>query len=67
MADEVEFCICQCFFNRNIFLKSYEAHVVFESEEQFQYDYKRVYRHFMYLKVSKFVTFKTVAERGIAN
>ena len=52
MADEREFCVCQCFFTHNIFLKNYEAHIVFESEEQFQYDYRRVCRDFFYFKVS---------------
>ena len=46
MADEGEFFVCQCFYTHNIFLKNYESHVVFESEEQFQYDYQRVCRHF---------------------
>ena len=39
---EGEAFVCQCFFTHNIFLKNYEAHVVFESEEQFQCDYRRV-------------------------
>lgn len=42
MAGRARFCVCQCFFSRNIFLKSYECHVVFENEQQFQNDYKRV-------------------------
>lgn len=52
MAEEKEFCICQCFFSRNIFRKDYEVDAVFESEEQSPYDYKRVRRHFSYLKDS---------------
>lgn len=42
MAGRAQFCVCQCFFSRNIFLKNYECHVVFENEQQFQNDYKRV-------------------------
>ena len=42
MAGRARYCVCQCFFSRNIFLKSYECHVVFENEQQFQNDYKRV-------------------------
>ena len=52
MVEEKEFCICQCFFSRTIFLKDYEADVVFESEEQSQRDCKRERRNFFYLKVS---------------
>ena len=37
--------VCQCFFTHNIFLKNYEAHVVFESEEQLQCDYRRVCKY----------------------
>lgn len=42
MADGREFFACECFFTHNIFLKNYEAHIVFESEEQFQCDYRKV-------------------------
>ena len=42
MADEGEYFVCQCFFTHNIFLKEYEAHFVFESEQQFKSDYWRV-------------------------
>ena len=52
MADEREFYVCQCFFTHNIFLKNYEAHVVFENEEQFQYDYRRVCMDFCILKLA---------------
>lgn len=51
MADEREFYVCQCFFTHNIFLKNYEAHVVFESEEKFQYDYRRVCSDFYIFKL----------------
>ncbi|XP_068750350.1 2-oxoglutarate and iron-dependent oxygenase domain-containing protein 2-like [Montipora capricornis] len=44
MAGETQFCVCQCFLSHNIFLKNYEAHIVFENEGQFQYDYQRVLR-----------------------
>lgn len=42
---EGEAFVCQCFFTHNIFLKNYEAHVVFESEEQFQCDYRMVCKY----------------------
>ena len=42
---EGEAFVCQCFFTHNIFLKNYEAHVVFESEEQFQCDYRKVCKY----------------------
>lgn len=46
MADAEEYFVCQCFFTHNIFLKEYEAHVVFESEQQFQNDYRKVCTNF---------------------
>ena len=51
MADAEEYIVCQCFFTHNIFLKEYEAHVVFESEQQFQSDYCRVCTNFAKSKV----------------
>lgn len=39
------FCL-PMFFTHNIFLKEYEAHVVFKSEHQFQSDYRRVCTNF---------------------
>lgn len=39
-SDAEEYFVCQCFFTHNIFLKEYETHVVFESEQQFQSDYR---------------------------
>ncbi|CAG5115391.1 unnamed protein product [Candidula unifasciata] len=33
--------ICSCFFKRNIFLKKYKIHVVFENEKQFEQEYRQ--------------------------
>lgn len=34
--------ICSCFFKRNIFVKKYKIHVVFENETQFEQEYRQV-------------------------
>ncbi|XP_005091813.1 2-oxoglutarate and iron-dependent oxygenase domain-containing protein 2 isoform X2 [Aplysia californica] len=36
--------ICSCFFKRNIFLKRYKMHVTFESQDQFQDQYRQLLR-----------------------
>lgn len=34
-----KFAFCSCFFEKNIFIKSWNAHVTFKNEEQFLTDY----------------------------
>ena len=34
-----KFAICKCFYERNIFVKQWNAHVTFRTDEQFELDY----------------------------
>lgn len=35
-----KFAICKCFYEQNIFIKSWDRHVIFKNESQFRKDYK---------------------------
>ncbi|EDO31482.1 predicted protein [Nematostella vectensis] len=43
MAADCNRFVCRCFFTHNIFLEQYEAHVTFESEQQFTSQYRKAF------------------------
>lgn len=43
--------ICQCYFQRNIFLEEYKLHVTFINEKQFEQDYLKVWNNSLILYI----------------